>query len=237
MNLHEMDVVYIVKPSNANEELRHSLRSVAANLPHRRVVIAGHKPDWVKNVLHIPTLQQNPSKYLNAEENWQAAMNSAGVSDDFILFNDDFFVMHPITEIPAAHRGDLDDVIAYYSNIPSAYLSNMQATKEVLNKLAFTDLKSYALHIPMVMNKERRKLLQAIVALANPMHLDTQMRTLYGNFWRVGGVQMDDVKVNGVGDKFNTKSTFLSTSDQSFRRGEIGKFIRERFNTKCKYEV
>lgn len=237
MNTADMDVVYIVKPSNANEELRHSLRSVAANLPHRRVVIAGHKPVWAKGVLHIPTLQNSPSKYLNAEENWQAAMNHPGVSDDFILFNDDFFVMKPITEIPAAHRGDLDDVIEYYSTMPSAYLSNMQATKEVLERLAFTDLKSYALHIPMVMNKERRKILQAIITLVNPMHLDTQMRTLYGNFWRVGGKQMDDVKVNKPGEKFNPKSTFLSTSDQSFRAGEVGRFIRERFNEKCKYEV
>lgn len=237
MNLSEMDIVYIVKPSNVNEELRHSLRSVAANVPHRRIIIAGHKPTWVKGVTHIPTLQQNPSKYLNAEENWAAAMNHPGVSADFVLFNDDFFVMNPITEIPAAHRGDLDDVIEYYSGKPSAYLSNMQATKDVLNALAFTDLKSYALHIPMVMNKERRKLLATITALVNPMHLDTQMRTLYGNFWRVGGVLMDDVKVNGRGGKFDHKSTFLSSSDDSFKYGEIGVFIRERFNTKCKYEV
>lgn len=237
MELDKMDIVYIVRPGEINEELKYSLRTVAANVPHRRVVIAGYKPSWIKGVLYIPVDQRHPSKYLNAEANWQAAMNSPQVTDDFVLFNDDFFVMQPITEIPALHRGDLDDVIAYYSTKPSAYLSNMQATKEVLNKLAFTDLKSYALHIPMVMNKERRKLLATIVSLVNPMHLDTQMRTLYGNFWRVGGEQAPDVKVNGLREKFDEGSTFLSSNDQTFKNGEIGYYIRQRFNTKCKYEA
>jgi hypothetical protein len=54
------DVVYVVRPGNRNEELRYSLRSIAAHLPHRRVWLAGFCPSWVRNISFIPALSPSP---------------------------------------------------------------------------------------------------------------------------------------------------------------------------------
>ena len=58
------DLVYIVCPGDQNEELRYSLRSVARNLPGRRVWIFGHTPPWVTGV-HSVELDPLDDKYEN----------------------------------------------------------------------------------------------------------------------------------------------------------------------------
>ncbi len=42
--LSDLDIVYFVKESAQNEELRYSLRSVEKNFPHRNVWFVGGKP-------------------------------------------------------------------------------------------------------------------------------------------------------------------------------------------------
>lgn len=238
LKLTDMDVVYIVREGEVNEELRYSLRSVAKNFPHHQVVIAGYCPRWVQNVRRLETNQGRlTNKYDKAELNWQAAMNAPDVTEDFMLFNDDFFIMKPVTEVPNYHRGDLDDVIAEYADKPGSYLENMLNTRELLHKLGLRELKSYALHAPMQMNKLRRKLLQTAVVECGYTGRDTQMRTLYGNFWRLGGERMPDVKATTRSTDPDKKVTFLSSSDDTFKFGKIGFYIREQFKEKCKYEV
>lgn len=239
MKLSNIDVIYIVRPGDDNEELRYSLRSVAKYMAHRRIVIAGHTPDWVKNVYSIETIQDG-TKYQNAETNWRAAMADESVTDDFVIMNDDFYIMKPTLNSYDInlHRGSLDDVIGYYSKMPGPYIANMRRTRELLVKLGFEprDLNSYALHIPMIMNKLKRRILQHVIDEAGYEPHQVQARTLYGNFWRVGGRPMQDVKTSGrdLGPKNN--DTFLSSDDQSFNDGRMGEYIREQFKNKCKYE-
>lgn len=233
-----LDIVYIVRPGESNEELRYSLRSVAKNFPHKRVIIAGYKPTWVKDVLHLPS-EQKGTKYQNAEANWRAVMAEPSIKD-FVLFNDDFFIMRHVAKLPVYHRGDLADIINYYhSKYPGqAYVLNMTRTATMLDKLGIPkkDQKSYALHVPMVMNREKRALLCKIAEMLNPDGKDYQMRTLYGNFYRLGGAEMADVKVSLKDVVPDTSQTFLSTLDDSFRDGKIGVYIRNTFPDKCRYE-
>lgn len=232
----DMDIVYIVRAGEVNEELRYSLRSLK-NIPHRRVVIAGYIPKWVHNVTAIPVEQRLMTKYANAEQNWQYAMNDTRVTDDFVLFNDDFFVMKPVPGVPTLHRGKLSDVIDYYSNINSGqYLQNMERTRDLLLEFGITEPLSYALHVPMVMNKKRRKVLQATQLMFNEKALDIQMRTLYGNFYHLGGDYYEDVKANKLDDEPNKKAEFLSSNDQTFMRGKIGQYIKDTFTEKSPYE-
>lgn len=231
------DVVYIVRPGDDNEELRYSLRSVAANMPHRNVVIAGHTPKWVRNVTSIDTNQlAERSKYAAAMLNWKAAINSDEVSENFILFNDDFFIMQPIEYLKVFNRGPLDNVIEYYQDKGGPYVHNMKRTRKLLKDMGATDLRSYALHIPMPLNKTRYKFLLGGVEAAGYELDGIQMRTLYGNFWRIGGEYHDDVKINKVDEKPDPNAVFLSSLDESFS-GLVGDLVRERFNTKCIYEA
>lgn len=239
METKNLDVVYICKQAEVNEELRYSLRSIAENLPHAQVFIAGYMPRWVRGVHHINVRQNQGTKYKNAEANWAAACNDTRVSDDFIYFNDDFFVMKPITKIPVLHRGDLEKVIKYYEGINSQdYLIGMKLTRDILRQLGREKgLKSYALHIPMVMNKTKRLQLQQIQGIINQKWEPVHWRTLYGNFYGLGGKEEKDVKIFADTMEFAKDATFLSTSDQTFRQGKIGEFIRSKFPNKSKYEA
>lgn len=235
MKIRNMDVVYIVRPGDNNEELRYSLRSVAENLAHRRVVIAGHKPDWVTNVYHIAT-DQNGTKYENAANNWAAAMHDPEVTEDFIAMNDDFYIMRELHSLPVQHRGSLEKVIGYYSKHPGPYIANMRRTRDLLEALGCESPNSYALHTPMVMKKHWRRILtEAAEQYGYPEH-KVQMRTLYGNFWRLGGEEIRDVKTANRDGTLVKNDTFLSSNDQAFNEGVIGDYIREQFKNKCKYE-
>lgn len=240
MKTDDLDIVYIVRPGESNEELRYSLRSVAKNFPHRNIFIAGYKPSWVKNVTPIP-VHQTGTKYQNAEANWQAAMADNRISRNFVLFNDDFFILQPVTELPNYHRGKLADVIAHYHELQpgGAYVTNMARTAQMLDKLGVKQQAqfSYALHVPMIMNREKRQLLYRISELLNPEKRDIQMRTLYGCFYRIGGIEIKDVKLSKVEHTPTGGETFLSSLDNSFKNGKVGTYLRNTFTEKCRYEL
>lgn len=235
--MHDSDVVYIVREGDDNEELRYSLRSVAANLPHRNVVIAGYIPTWVKDVHAIPTNQATEvTKYGKAMINWRAAVNNDYVSQDFMLFNDDFYIMQPIEYLKHFNRGPLRNVMHEYESKGGPYLNGMKRTSKLLYDLGINDQHSYALHIPMWLNKTKYKFLIGGLEAAGYQLDGIQMRTLYGNFWKVGGEYHRDVKINSPDETPDPEAVFLSSLDESFS-GKVGDLIRERFNTKCKYEV
>jgi hypothetical protein len=106
------DVAYIIGPGNDhNPELRYSLRSVAANLPHRNIIIVGHKPAWVTNVTHMPTMQASRIKYGNALRNMLAFCENDQLTPTITFFNDDFYAMHHGQPAPIQHRGTIHDML------------------------------------------------------------------------------------------------------------------------------
>jgi hypothetical protein len=226
-----LDVVYVVGPKAQNEELRHSLRSLS-NLPHDRVWIAGCKPQWVTNVGFI-SVQQRLSKYQNSTANILAACAHPEVSDDFIYFNDDFFVMKPMEAIPTFHRGRLEDVIRHYRYTNSSYVRGMRDTRTLLQNLGCRTLHSYELHIPMVINKQ--KMTEALHHGLKSKIKAVHKRTLYGNLHDIGGTEVEDVKVISPQGGW-PKGPFISTSDQAFT-GRVGRHIRSIFPEPSSYEV
>src|SRR5688572_14976620 len=101
-----MDIVFPIRASGRTDELRYSLRSLV-NLPHDRVWIAGHRPEWVsKEVGHIAVHQLGgTTKYERSLANLLAACSHPEVSDEFVRFDDDFFVMVPMDRVPLLHQG------------------------------------------------------------------------------------------------------------------------------------
>ena len=95
-----MDAVYIVgKGSTKNdEELRYSLRSLCKNmLDLRKVYIVGHLPDFCQNVIHIPCEDRHDKRWKNALEKTRQAATADGITDEFLLMNDDFFMLEPFS--------------------------------------------------------------------------------------------------------------------------------------------
>jgi hypothetical protein len=217
-----MDVVWVCR-TGPNEELKYSIRSVAKNMPHENIVVVGGKPDWYKGKF-IPvetlTLDGKPStnKYENTKNNIRHIVDNSNISDDFVLMNDDFYVLKPIDQLQYYHNGLLADKIAQFRLFTnqSSYINVLNRTMSVLNHLGFQDPLDYTLHIPMMFNKKR--LAEILV------HPIASIRTLYGNIHKVGGRRMSDVKVHPNQhthapksfDYLNEDSVFLSTADRTF---------------------
>lgn len=217
-----MDVVWICR-TGPNEELRYSIRSVAKNMPHSNIVVVGGKPDWYTGkFIPVTTLTDrggvSRNKYENAKNNIRQIVDNPDISDEFVLMNDDFYVMKPVDQIQYYHGGLLADKVKTHKTFANqaAYTHVLVRTQQILSALEIKDPLDYALHIPMRFHKNK-----LAEVLKQPI---ASIRTLYGNMYSVGGRQMADVKVHPDRgeygpksfDYLNEDSIFLSTADSTF---------------------
>ena len=216
-----MDVVYICRNGD-NEELRYSIRSVIANMPHSKIWVVGGKPDWYTGN-HIAVPQEN-DKYTNARNNMRAiASSQSPISPNFVLMNDDFFILKPIKEIKYYYGGLLVEKIAHLQKKyrRSSYINMLIKSKRYLFSQGIRYPKDYTLHVPFVMNKVK---LRQIVDLEN-----ISWRLAYGNLFNVGGIDVQlesgdskDVKIYWRNGKFqgavknSITDIYLSTEDRGF---------------------
>ena len=227
-----MDVVYINRPGEENEELRYSLRSLA-NLAHDRVWIVGYCPGWLQGVERVP-VESMRDKQTSALTNLITAINHPEISDPFVIFNDDFYVMQPMREIPTLHMGELDKVISEHRQ-GSAYRNAMEKTRDRIRADGNeSELYCYELHAPMVIEKLGMQLALSIGQGIYGMH----NRTMYGNLMGVGGTETHDFKVYRTEKSKDYESwPFLSTSDRTFAYHPAGKtYIRAMFPDPSPYE-
>lgn len=225
-----MDIVYFTRNGN-NEELRYSLRSLS-NLPHNKVWIYGGCPQGITPDRRVPVAQIGRTKWDKVKDMYYHACLNNQISEYFILMNDDFFIMRP-TRLYPMYRCSLEEHITTierkYHNSPNAYTRELRKTLSLLKKLGLPT-NSYELHIPFVFNRER------LLYLLNTYPAYHAMRSLYGNYYSIGGVKRDDVKVWRGMNHWNSESDFLSTDDYSFKE-EVGDFIRSRFPERSRYET
>lgn len=192
------DVIYVVRPGARNDALRFSLRSLA-NLPHHRVFMAGYMPPWVRNVTHVPVHRRN-NKFVSIEENLRAAVSHSAIGENAVYFNDDFYIMEPIDEVPVLHDGWAAD----YKRT-GELMWRMKKTIQVLG--GAVPPTSYELHVPLPIVTER------VWKLMEEIPHGVMWRTWYGNMAHIGGIQINDVKSR---DGTIHPGPFLSTSPKAF---------------------
>lgn len=223
------DVVYPLRRGNHNDELRYSLRSLQ-NLPHGKVICSGYIPNWLTGVTAISRDPQG-SNWYRSRDNVLAALEHA--SDPFYLFNDDFYVMSPVEEVPIYHAGLLNEVIERYrkNRHGGAYWRGMVQTFYLLQEWGYSAPYGYELHVPLLVHHaEFRKALEigsGIEALA--------WRTLYANLAGLGGEEAEDCKVIALGNEDLSQYPFLSSND-NLSYHPIGKFLESRFLEPSTYE-
>lgn len=90
-----MDAVYILgseSPAN-NEEIRHSVRSLDRHMADLRdIYIIGEDPGFLPGAKHIYHPDASPDKWRNGYEKVKRACEEPGISDTFLLMNDDFIL-------------------------------------------------------------------------------------------------------------------------------------------------
>ncbi|MGH3476811.1 MAG: hypothetical protein ACRDQD_08230 [Nocardioidaceae bacterium] len=236
----ERDIVIPLGPGTEHHpELRFTLRSLAANMPHRTVWIVGATPPrWVTGVEHL-AVSQFRSKYENSTANVLTALKHRDVSDDVVLANDDMYVMAPQPDgMPVYHRGRLTQVEAYYRSLGAyAYGVGLTQTRQILEAWGYDrrELVSYDIHVPMPMPKDQAR--EVILRGRKERFIKAlHKRTLIGTACELGGTRLRDPKVVKR-SSFDESVAFLSSMrPYQVENGQLGALLRARFPEPCRYE-
>lgn len=231
MKLEDLDIVYVLKCGKYEDcdELRYSLRSLE-NLPHRDVHIFGDKPEWVRRNVIYHDFTQVGEKWENVNRLLYLVCHTDSVTDDFILMNDDFFIMSAINKLPYYGDGTLMDrynKIAEEFEVESLYQSGLKEASETLSE-AHKPTYSFELHVPIILNKEK------LLPIVKKYPKSCARRSLYCNIYGIEPVQHEDVKIYDPETK-KLPNDFLSTADGKFT-GNLREVVESRFPDKCKYE-
>ena len=224
-----MDCVYICRPGD-NEELRYSIRSVVKNLPYDNLWLAGYKPSWYTG--NFLAVNNTTTKFENIRLALKAVAENNEISNNFILMNDDFFILKPVESVEMLHGGPLIDKINRYKDLvgTNRYVSILDKTYNFLIKNGIKEPLDYDIHTPMPMN--RTNLLEVI----NRKHFP---RSLYGNIFNVGGKLIKDVKVypesSLLKNRINEDTPYISTQDNSFE-SLYNNLLINLFDHPTKYE-
>lgn len=218
-------VVYPYKYGDGGRELRYSLRSLQF-LPHTDVWFVGDKPPWADNVSWIPRAHtgNSPADIVAGH----VATAARALQQPFYLFNDDFFVLNPVEDVPVYHGGPIDKFIAKRKRRDTFGQSEI-LTGEYLRDIGITDPVTYALHYPLRIDAD------AFLEAVEAMPAGTRMRTWYGNVAGLGGWYAADCKVRDLESGLPFAS-FASTYERSFSEGKVGEEIRAIFPDRSPYE-
>lgn len=236
MRVQGLDIVYVVKDAVYNDELKYSLRSVEKNFQGIRYVwFYGGKPIQFRPDKQVIVKQKGPTKWDNVRDMMRSIAKNDDITEDFIFFNDDFFVMKPTQELPAYRYKTIESLCTWVEqqrNLghSSVYTSNLRDVARELQASGFPTI-NFALHLPIIFNRE--KLIEALDKFPNTK----SPRSVYGNmFLAKDAVIHKDVKIFRSKDMPPEDTDFISTEDYVFRDGAVGKFIRECFPNKSRWE-
>lgn len=208
-----MDVVYVSRDGD-NPELRYSLRTLV-NVNYDNVWIFGGAPVWTSDEIMYRRRRQGGSPYSSTRDHIKAACNTPEVTDPFMLWNDDFFAMRPVGEVPVYHRGSFEALLDSTAAMKTPWARGMRDTAAFMEKRGMlAGALSFDAHLPLIIHKEpmREALRLAQNVRADAVHL----RTLYGAVAGLEGEEHPDPKLMRRSDPF-PRGAWLSSGDDTFR--------------------
>ena len=228
-------VIYYFKDDSSNGiDLKYSIRSVVQNFPYEKIYILGDKPKWfleTDNIMHFPSETPHGFDWTIGWIPFQHMNNMLKLDldfDEFILFNDDFFVTKPIKEFQdyCRNKKDYDQRAAINRMYHARTRRSLTLTKGD---------KYFNLHCPMRMKVSSMREMIDFWKKAKVKDLD--FRTLYGNMFIEEYPNLkpvDDFKSSYIRKDLLDPSLreYYSTSSQDFipsSVSEIAKKIKEMF--------
>lgn len=229
----DRDIVYILKREIDPGELRYSLRSVAENFPARSVWFVCGCPEGFAPDVYIDHEQTGGTKWERVRSSMIEVCKRPDLSEDFFLFNDDFFVLKEQTgefvNMTDGTIGRRINEIKHRFGGSSAYTTALKELDNLLKYKGF-DTISFAVHVPFLVNKY--KMLELLTSRNN----NKMFRGLYGNIYKVPYIYHKDVKIYDMQSTPGDDWEYLSTTEQAFAWGAVGEWLRDRFPNPCKYE-
>lgn len=182
-----MDILYYIGGGSTHnhDELRYSLRSIEAHCKDvDKVWVVGNKPQFLTGVEYI-WIEDKGEWWQNAFNKTKAAIE-AGISKDFLLMNDDFFMLKDFKAetYPCYHKGDIPETptTEYYKVICN--------TRKVLEREGYS-FKHFGVHCPIVINGEK------YLTLEKYYNEPVSARCLYGNIF-CKGIKTEDNKSDEI---------------------------------------
>lgn len=217
-----MDIVYpIAKISqwgNFNE-LRFSLRSIEKHVPHGRIFIIGHCPDWVTNISHIPHVDSYVTKDSNIISKVLRVCYE-DIAPQFIRLSDDQFFLSPFKEA-YYYNGDLN-----YSKDRSdkQWIKRCFNTKDVLLSEK-KPIYNYDCHVPQIIDKKK--------------YVDVMLQSTFG---QGVGLLVNSYYFNSIFPQLTDSHQQPDKVNDFLSIGEkVGEDVRQRlyslFPDKSKYEI
>ena len=245
-----MDLVYIVKNDERNDDLKYSLRSMARFYPDYKIWIVGYKPSWIQNVEYIP-VKQTGSKWKNSVENIKAACQCEEISDDFILMNDDFFCIKPLFSIDVVANmtlGSLNEAVIKYKHRTSPWHKAFSQVKDLLKEIGVKEpYYNYEAHLPLQINRKKFLEVMALPQVEEFMKTAKVLhkRTLFKNYCKPSKATSIpiDVKLKQFSDDSRERLKvcgWISVYDgqvKDTRFGTLKTLLNTNFSKRCKYEV
>jgi len=133
--------IYIPYKHNGEDALKYALRGIEKNFPHDVVLITDTPPEWYKgNILYKQDVSSR--KQLNLISKLFEIKD-----EQFIYWNDDHFLIKPITEIKNWYEGTISQALKkaqgrYYQAVGNTYEH-------------FGDVKYYDIHTPCILTREQ----------------------------------------------------------------------------------
>lgn len=229
-------VIPLGRGSEYNHELRYSLRGIEKYLSnYRNIIVVGECPSFLKNVIHIP-MQDLSNKQHNIMLKVLAACNDERVSDKFLFWNDDFFLLKPVDAVnyPYYHNGYLYNQMLKRS--PNDYYTMSMAN--TYNALNNPSSMHFDIHCPIVYDKAAVK--QIMGKYDWTIRHGYIVKSLYANNLGIEGEKMGDCKI----DKPFQPEEILKTIEgrHIFSVGNRGttsnlyKVLQSLYISKSKYE-
>lgn len=236
------DIVYIYSYSSSKwrgQELRFSLRSLEKyGRNFRDIVIVGDKPIYINDgkINHIPCGNKQGNKERAIYEKLLIACKEETISDPFIAFQDDYFLVKEI---------DFSKLKYFYCNTLEERLSKrtpkdiywhaLQNTLSVLDDKSLST-KHFDIHYPIKYHKE--KFIEVMTGHDWTIKGGYVIKSLYANSLKIKGEQKKDAKIFFSRSKKNIKevirSTDLFSTDKISR--EMGETFLELYPDKSQYE-
>lgn len=209
-------------------EIRFCLRSIEKYLTGvGKVWIIGHCPEWIQNVNHIPASDPYDIPDRNIMHKLTIAAEHPEVSDNWVMFNDDHFLLHQFdaATFPSYYYQNLD-VYLKQRGI-DAYGKRALATMKHLQDQNLPT-KHFDIHTPILYNKE---FFLKFVSSLNWEKQSYIIKSLYANSLKIEGTEEKDHKLNAPPQQ-NVKVF----STYPHMRASVTRFLMEQFPQKSKYE-
>jgi hypothetical protein len=185
-----MDVVIPYRNSASNGfELRYTLRGIAKFFPElENIFIIGDCPAYVHNIIHIP-FEESPERHhkqRNLCSKLLSACEDKRVSDSFIWFSDDEFLLQPY-QVNYNYCATLDESIKKFT-VHQSYRNTLINTYQKLGGEGY----DYG-HGGMVFEKE--KFVRAVGGLPWNIAWGYAIKSIYCSYNGLTGDQYPDLKI------------------------------------------